>query len=99
MPVKTVVGRVYKAARTDYLEIHVCRLGEGWSFDDFGSGGTAMFKFDFDIDGAHDLEEIFPTSKLQPLPSDKPSLELEPFAEIHIDHLVCVNPFKSSTGD
>lgn len=54
-----------------------------------------MFKFDFDIDGAHDLEEISPTSGIQPLHSDKPSLELEPFAEILIDHLVRVNHFKS----
>lgn len=50
-----------------------------------------MFKFDFDVDGAHDLEEISPTSKIQPLPSDNPSLELEPFAEILIDHLVRVS--------
>jgi hypothetical protein len=58
-----------------------------------------MFKFDFDIDGASDLEEISPTPKIQPVPSDKPSLQLEPFAEILIDHLVRVNLFKSSTGD
>ena len=57
-----------------------------------------MFKFDFDIDDAHDLEEISPTSKIQPLPSDKPSLELEPFAEILFDQLVRVNLFESSTG-
>jgi hypothetical protein len=44
-----------------------------------------MFKFDFDFDGANDLEEIFPTPKIQPVPSDKPSLELEPFAENFID--------------
>jgi hypothetical protein len=50
-----------------------------------------MFKFDFDIDGAHDLEETSP--KIQSLP-DK--LELEPFAEILIGHLVRVNLFKSS---
>ena len=58
-----------------------------------------MFKFDFDIDDAHDLEEISPTSNIQPLPSDKPSLQLEPFAEIPIDHLVRVNLSKPSTDD
>lgn len=58
-----------------------------------------MFKFDFDIDDAHNLEDISPTSKIQPSPSDKPELELEPFAEILIDHLVRVNLFKSSAGD
>lgn len=58
-----------------------------------------MFKFDFDIDGANDLEEISPTPKIQLVPSDKPSFELEPFAEILIDHLVRVNLLKSSTGD
>ena len=56
-----------------------------------------MFKFDFDIDGAHDLEEeISPTSKIQPSLSGKPPLELEPFSEILIDHLVRV---KSSNGN
>lgn len=58
-----------------------------------------MFKFDFDIDGVNDLEEIFSTPKIQPVPSDKPSLELEPFSEILINHLVRVNLLKSSTGD
>jgi hypothetical protein len=47
-----------------------------------------MFKFDFDIDDLDDLEETLPSSKIQPLPSDKPQLKLEPFAEILIDHLV-----------
>ena len=50
-----------------------------------------MFKFDFDIDDADDLEHISPTSKVQPLPSDNPSLDLEPFTEILIDHLVRLN--------
>ena len=59
----------------------------------------AMFKFNFDIDGAHDLEGQSPTSNIQPLPSDNPSSELEPFAEILIDHLVRVRLFKSSTGN
>ena len=53
-----------------------------------------MFKFDFDIDGVDNLEETSPTPKTQPLPSDKPSLKLEPFAEIPIDHLVRVSLFK-----
>ena len=57
------------------------------------------FDFDFDIEGANDLEEISPTPKIQPVPSDKLSFELEPFAEILIDHLVRVNLLKSSTGD
>jgi hypothetical protein len=50
-----------------------------------------MFKFDFHIDDADDLEDIFLASKINSLPSDKPSPDLEPFTEILIDHLVRVN--------
>lgn len=50
-----------------------------------------MFKFDFNIDGAEDLEEISSTAKIHSLPSEKPLLRLEPFTEILIGHLVRVN--------
>jgi len=59
-----------------------------------------MFKFDFNIDDTDDLDGslgISSMSKRQPLPSDEPSPELEPFTEILIDHLVRANLFKSST--
>lgn len=58
-----------------------------------------MFKFDFNIDEADDLDGaldlgISSTSRIQPLPVDKP--KLEPFAEILIDHLVrATDLFKS----
>ena len=56
-----------------------------------------MFKFEFNIDDADDLEEISSTSKIRSLPSDKPSPNFEPFAEVLIDHLVRVNVSNSST--
>lgn len=52
-----------------------------------------MFKFDFDIDEADDLDGFLDLEipQLQPLPLDKSSLELEPSTEILIDHLVRAN--------
>jgi hypothetical protein len=54
-----------------------------------------MFTFDFNIDDADDLEDIFATSEIHSLSSEEPSPKLELFTETLIDHLVRCQPYST----